>query len=245
MTAIPRPPFRFLVVLLALLCAGLVLRLSVAPPRGLTAEYFAGDPASTRPTMTVVDPEPGTRAAQLRWAGAAPERFTVRWYGYLTVPRSGTYTFTLTSDDGSTLAVDGQMLIDHRGAHGPVPKQGAVALDAGAHAVLVELTQEGGPYALALEMSRNGAAPRAVPSWTFSPERAQAWRVLLGRGAELVAFGALVVWGVAVLWRLLATGWTPARQPRFATFVLFALLAIAHTWPCTSAPATRSPPAPR
>lgn len=43
------------------------------------------------------------------------------------------YTFTLTSDDGSLLFIDGIQIIDNGGGHPPTPQSASVLLGAGSH----------------------------------------------------------------------------------------------------------------
>lgn len=57
--------------------------------------------------------------------------------GYLEVPADGIYTFALLSDDGSTLALDGELLGDNDGAHAPVEIIVQKALKAGLHPIEV------------------------------------------------------------------------------------------------------------
>lgn len=58
--------------------------------------------------------------------------------GYIEVPTDGIYTFALTSNDGSMLYVDGQMLIDNDGPHGDTKLTAQRALAKGWHKVRVE-----------------------------------------------------------------------------------------------------------
>jgi hypothetical protein len=48
--------------------------------------------------------------------------------GYPNVPGEGGYVRRLTSDDGSRLAIDDAMVIDHDGPHGAEPEDGTVHL---------------------------------------------------------------------------------------------------------------------
>jgi hypothetical protein len=213
------------------LCVLLGTRFLVAPPRGLQAEYFPGERAGDRPTLTAIDPSPNTATVGQRWSGAPFERFFVRWFGYLTVPRAGRYTFTVTSDDGSVLSLDGRVVVDHSGAHGPIPKSAAIDLTAGSHAVLLELSQEGGAFAMEWQWARGAGAAAEVPSWALTPYRVPAWRVLLARLLDLASIAALLAALASAAVGMRARGWTPAQYPRTAALALFLGLACAHTWP--------------
>ncbi len=59
------------------------------------------------------------------------EQSALRFVGFLDVPRADVYRFSLTSDDGSQLWVNGQLLIDNDGLHGALEKHAHVALGAG------------------------------------------------------------------------------------------------------------------
>ena len=47
--------------------------------------------------------------------GGKPDDFAVRYTGEFDVARAGSHTFHLTSDDGSRLYIDGQLVIDNDG----------------------------------------------------------------------------------------------------------------------------------
>ena len=52
------------------------------------------------------------------------DRFAARFTGYVDIPADGAYTFALTSDDGSSLWIDGVPVVDHGGAHSLSRKAG-------------------------------------------------------------------------------------------------------------------------
>ena len=64
-----------------------------------------------------------------------------RWNGVLRVPRDGSYTLWTNSDDGSRVFLDGKLVVDNGGVHGPQEKTGAVDLKAGDHELKVEFIE--------------------------------------------------------------------------------------------------------
>lgn len=100
--------------------------------RSWKAEYFANKDFDGAPLFTRYD-----KAVCFNWQLAAPahglpeDGFSVRWTAELTPAVSGEYRFGLDSDDGSLLRIDGQVVIDNWGDHGPLRKEGQVILEAG------------------------------------------------------------------------------------------------------------------
>jgi len=89
----------------------------------------------------------------------------------LTVATQGVYTFRLTSDDGSQLRIDNNLVVDHGGLHGDTSKEGTATLTAGAHALLVDYFEAGDGQVLKLEWKKPGAtAFEVVPSSVLSTE---------------------------------------------------------------------------
>ena len=101
--------------------------------------------------------------------------FAFAFNAFVQVPDDAEYTFTLTSDDGSVLCVNGKELIDNGGLHGMVPKKGSARLRKGRHKLECLLFQGKGGYGLKVEMaaSRNpGASPsKLVPFNIDDPTR--------------------------------------------------------------------------
>ena len=73
-----------------------------------------------------------------------PDQFALRFTGNILVPRTGTYTFFISSDDGSRIYLDGRLLINNDGLHGMVEKSASIDLAAGAHALVVTYFDNGG-----------------------------------------------------------------------------------------------------
>jgi hexosaminidase len=90
--------------------------------------------------------------------------------GFLRVPRKGIYTFFLTSDDGSRLTMEGQVVVDHDGPHGMATRSGQIALHRGWHPLEVRYFQAGGGLGLELEVEGPGLERTPVPAdWLARP----------------------------------------------------------------------------
>jgi hypothetical protein len=81
------------------------------------------------------------------------EWFALNIHFNLKVVTAGDYEFSINSDDGSKLIIDGvaQPVIDHDGQHGPAVKNGKVYLKAGNHKVNLQYFQ-GPANQIALEL---------------------------------------------------------------------------------------------
>ena len=99
--------------------------------QGLQGNYYANTTLSGTPAATQTDPQ-----VAFTWNGSpAPgvpgTNFSAKWTGTLTPPVTGTYTFGLTSDDGSRLIINDQQVIDNWRDQAPNTETVQVALTAG------------------------------------------------------------------------------------------------------------------
>ncbi|MEM7391218.1 MAG: PA14 domain-containing protein [Verrucomicrobiota bacterium] len=84
------------------------------------------------------------------------ENFGVVYQGKLILAEGGSYAFSLGSDDGSRLIIDGRTVIDNDGIHGTTYKSGKATLDAGEHAVEVQYFEKSGQETLFLSYTGPG-----------------------------------------------------------------------------------------
>ena len=109
-----------------------VLAPSAGGGHGLTVQYFnnmtlAGDPVVTRVDSSIG----GDWHDQPPAEGVTADKWSARWTGTLTAPVTGEYTFSLTSDDGSRLLVNGVRIIDNWRDQAPTTELGTVSMTAG------------------------------------------------------------------------------------------------------------------
>jgi hypothetical protein len=82
----------------------------------------------------------------------------------LALDAAGTYTFTVGSDDGSRLLVNGEEVVDNDGDHGVIERAGKIDLPAGRHALRVEWFNGGGGAWLGVFFEGPGLPRQLVPA---------------------------------------------------------------------------------
>ncbi len=121
---------------------------------GLTAQFYNNMTLSGTPVLTRNDP-----TVNFNWNGGSPgagvnaTQWSVKWTGTLTPPTTGSYTFSLTSDDGSRLFINGQKIIDNWRDQGAHTQTGSVNLTA---------TQ---PVQIEVDYYQNGGASLVSMGW--------------------------------------------------------------------------------
>jgi hypothetical protein len=82
------------------------------------------------------------------------EWFAIDYNGRFWAEKSGEYDFSLTSDDGSNLYIDGELVVDNDGIHSTQEHSGTVRLERGAHDIRVSYMQgPGDSIALVLKVA--------------------------------------------------------------------------------------------
>jgi len=66
------------------------------------------------------------------------DNFAVRWSGAVVITQPGDYTFSITSDDGSKLYIDGESVVNDGGTHSMQEEIGSVELAEGQHDLRLE-----------------------------------------------------------------------------------------------------------
>jgi beta-glucosidase len=129
----------------------------------LSAQFFNNMTLSGTPVATRNDPN-----VDFNWNGQSPQsgvnatQWSAKWTGTLVPPTTGTYTFSLTSDDGSRLFVNGQQVIDNWRDQAANTETATVSLTAGQSASIeVDYYQDGGGSSVTLGWQPPGQDPIA------------------------------------------------------------------------------------
>ena len=92
------------------------------------------------------------------------DHFGLKFTGYINLPVKGEYIFSLISDDGSKLYIDGKTVVDNDGNHGEKEVTGgAVKLSEGKHEIRIDYFDNTASETLRLKYSLNNAESKEVP----------------------------------------------------------------------------------
>lgn len=124
--------------------------------------------------------------------------YSLEWTGTLVVPETGNYRFSLSSDDGSSLQIDGVTVVENEGHDRNHAEFARVALTEGVHEVRARYFQNGGRYGLSLMWAPEGVPFQPIPATRLVPGpisyAAYRWRfavpVAVGLAALLACAGA-------------------------------------------------------
>ncbi len=89
---------------------------------------------------------------------------SIEWRGFLYVPSSGTYLFATQSDDGSSVQVNGRLIVDNWGAHASTQREAAVELQEGFHSITVRYYDLGGGGSMYVFWATMGTPFQLIPS---------------------------------------------------------------------------------
>lgn len=86
---------------------------------GLTAQYFNNLDLSGPPALTQIEPNIDDHYTKAPGPGANAAGFSVRWSGSVTVPVTGTYTFSMANTGGIRMSIGGRPVFDDWAQYGP------------------------------------------------------------------------------------------------------------------------------
>lgn len=131
---------------------------------GLTGTYFDDQDFSVR-RMARVD-----ATVDFNWGNGSPatsigsDTFSVRWQGFVVAPQTGTYSFSVLSDDGARLSVGNQTLVNQLWQHPPTEYGGSITMEAGrAYPVRLDYFEGSGGAQVKLSWAGPGVAKQVVP----------------------------------------------------------------------------------
>jgi hypothetical protein len=109
----------------------------------------------------------------------------------------GTYQFATRSDDGSELEVNGQIVVQNGGVHGPQEARGTIPLTRGVHPIRLRYEQAGGAFMLEVHWAKEGAPMVPLPEARLLADEMSYAEYLARRTVPaLGAMLALIAWVV-------------------------------------------------
>jgi len=93
-----------------------------------------------------------------------PEKFAVKYTGFIYIDKAGMYDFYVNSNDGSRLFIGDREVVDNGGSHGPQERQGKIKLAAGSHPITVLYFDSGGNQLLEVYYQGPGIEKQRIPA---------------------------------------------------------------------------------
>ncbi len=135
---------------------------------GLRVDFYAPNPSNVaRETLQALKPNATGRATTIvmdQPVLQTRDAFALMFTGQIMIDQAGEYTFFISSDDGSRFYIDGELLIDNDGLHGPVEKQGRVRLTKGLHPIIATYFDNGGGDGLSMSWRGPGQKKQQIPA---------------------------------------------------------------------------------
>jgi hypothetical protein len=164
----------------------LVPILWVWPQRGITVK-FSPNRYWLRPAVVRVERQINLDFMTAASPSLPQQEFSVEWSGWLRTDRDGQYVFDLRSDDGSTLELDGRLVVDAGGDLFPTSRSATIAMTRGLHQIRLRFLQTDGPYELYAYWTPPGDADQtAFPTQQLFVRQQPAVIVFLTRHVSLL-----------------------------------------------------------
>ncbi|WP_299436708.1 carbohydrate-binding protein [uncultured Aquimarina sp.] len=141
----------------------------VTPPSNLSSginyKYYEGS-WNSLPNFNSLSPISTGVASAIDLSNTrSQDNFGLTFDGFINVPSDGSYTFYTTSDDGSSLWIDGVKVVDNDGLHGAREESGTVCLEAGHHKIEVQFFEKTGGNVLSVAYEGPGISKQNVPTY--------------------------------------------------------------------------------
>ena len=144
-------------------CASAPITESISYEAGIKYNYYEGvwDYLPDFASLPIIDS--GVVNAVGLGNGEKADGFAYDFNGYVHIETDGEYTFYTTSDDGSSLSIDGVRIVSNDGTHGAEEQQGSICLQEGYHEINVGYFEKtGGNDVLEAEYEGPGITKQSI-----------------------------------------------------------------------------------
>src|SRR3954466_11801520 len=159
----------------------------VLPQRGVTAAFYSNPHWDNEPAIVRVERQINLDFLNADSASLPQQQFSVEWSGWLRIDRDGQYTFSTLSDDGSTIEIDGAVVVDNGGVHDPRTRAATIAMTPGPHQIRVRFLQATGGFQFRASWTPPGSnTESALPAQQLFVHKPPAVFVFLTRRIALL-----------------------------------------------------------
>ncbi len=133
---------------------------------GVSYKYYESPGMKFLPVFETLKPIYSSTKNQIRIddINKRPDQFAIKYSTYLQIDTPGAYKFYVTSDDGSKLYINGDMVVDNDGGHGAIERSGTVELEKGRVFLEVEYFNESGGWWLDTYYKGSNIPKQIIPA---------------------------------------------------------------------------------
>ncbi len=130
---------------------------------GLAFKYVEAENLSTDKVISSSPVKTGVSPTFTVSVKERAEKYGLLFTGYVKVSQQAMYEFFTSSDDGSLLYIDDELIVDNNGSHGMQEKSGKALLAMGWHKIKVVYYDGGGGNGLKVSYQPEGGEKREMP----------------------------------------------------------------------------------
>jgi len=169
--------------------------------RGLTGAYYDNPQWQGAPVFTVIDKSLDLSTARKRKLSFPQKNYSIRWMGWLYVQKEGERVFKMRADDGSSLTLDGQLIMDTSRVNSSQFVSKKVSLSRGFHSLDLRYFQRLGTGNLEVYGAGPEGGEKRLDVEALFPEKPTPRQLALEQGIRRILRG---LWRILPLWNLLA-----------------------------------------
>ncbi len=136
----------------------------LATKAGIAYAYYQGEWSDMPPFEKLQPVKTGNLPFFSITNADAADYYAFDFTGLIYIPQDGVYTFYTTSDDGSQLFINDQLVVDNGSIHGMEEKHGVIALAKGAHKIRLAYFERDGDAGLEVGIAGPGVEKQIIPA---------------------------------------------------------------------------------
>jgi len=166
------------------------------PSRGLIATYYSNPEWRGQPFLKKSEPQLSLETFEdiVRYSRFPQRNMSISWNGWIRIEQEGEYQFATRSDDGSSIIIDGNLVVDNGGFHGVQEVSENVYLTKGMHRININYFNGPGSYVLEVHWKDPAGGQAPIPSNILFPRRYSRYLSFLPRHPLLLYLVYPALW---------------------------------------------------
>ena len=171
------------------------------PQNGLIGSYYDNPEWRGEPVFTHIEQQASLETYEVvsDSFNFPSENISISWNGWIRIDQERVYRFSTLSDDGSSIIINGEIVVDNGGYHGPKQASGEIFLSTGMHQININyFNGAGGDGFSAFWIDQTGEQAEIPPDILFS-KNFPPFLLFLSKCPKIVTYICITVWILLLL----------------------------------------------